>query len=209
MSMLSHMFRRSNRNATEPKPMYEPPEQPCRGHNGCLKPIETSIETQSVIGLFHQSGHVDDAAQGPDGELVASRDNRQSILAGCGHIAQLQDSVTDQNQYPRIAGVCAYCLAENAELVEREEISPLEAERLSLICSDCGKVTTSGLLCCPRHYTVIERPAGKIIYLDPQEAKQLKRKETLARGQEILMLLFGQDGSGRDIAQKEERTDAK
>lgn len=205
MKIWEYIFRRSPQNAAKPDVGYENPEITGGSASAVGQPLETNARFESILGFCTKVGSIDSAAKGPYRDLITVH-NHQSILAGaCNHVVtQIQSVDTEQHHVRGLAGPCVCCTHENQQRLQKGEISPPDAERLSLVCSDCGKITTSGLLACPRHYTAVAGPDGKTIYLDPEEAKQLKRKETLSRSLGALKFLFGQD-----VTQREEQIDAK
>jgi hypothetical protein len=68
---------------------------------------------------------------------------------------------------------------------------PLEAERLSMVCSTCAQMTTSGHLSCPRHRVAVVGPTGTTQYVDADTAKNMARKDTVGKAVNTLAWLFG------------------
>lgn len=155
--------------------------------------IETNVNLESCIGLLSKLGAEDSLFRGPDGDLVAVSEH-VSILLGCGHVVTQLQAVDEKSRHIRgIAGFCADCLAEYCSLLEEHKISAADAERLSLTCSDCGRITVSGSLRCPKHYSEMIAPDGTSIYIDAEHAKEMKRRNTVGRTLAFIDSLFGED----------------
>jgi hypothetical protein len=173
-----------------------------------VQPIETNMESQSFIGLLARLGKQENLFRSPDGELVRASDQTW-ILLGCGHVAGQVQAIDEKHRHIRgIAGICARCLRENQRLLEKRQISPFDAERLSLVCTDCAKITVSGQLCCPRHYTAMTAPDGSVAYLDTEQAEEIERQDTIRRALGIANLLFGEDEPQVPDKQEKEPKDA-
>jgi len=157
------------------------------------EPLETYIDTESILGGPIKIGSEEGALKGPDGQLIRAH-NKISILLGCDHIVtQFQASDQDGHHVRGIAGKCSKCFQEMAELLQKGQITVFDAERLSLVCTDCGKITNSGQLCCPRHYTAVSNPDGTKTYLSPEDAEEQNRKYTANTILSTIALLFGQN----------------
>jgi len=144
------------------------------------QPIEISSETESLVDSPIKLGSVDAASKGSEGQLIRAH-NSLVVILGCGHAVKQSQAADDDERHIRgIAGRCPYCFAEIEELIAKGkvEIMPFDAERLSLVCSDCGKITTSGFLCCPRHYKDVPNPDGTVTYLGPEDAEEQARQNT-------------------------------
>lgn len=98
-----------------------------------------------------------------------------------------------------IAGKCFYCDAEYQKLSQKGQISPFDAERLSLVCADCGKITLSGQLCCPKHYTAVLNPDGTTTYLSPEDTEEQNRQNTIKNILGSMAQLFGKETSEQNI----------
>jgi hypothetical protein len=176
------LINRSPRNAAQPNPTA-PSDQQASGQASAYnnRPFETYIETQSIQGFQTKVGWQESGVKTPDGELFRSRETF-ALTLGCGHIVNQQQQADQQDRHVRgIAGICFYCQQELLKALIRGEITPFDAERLSLVCSDCGKITISGQLCCPKHYTAIANPDGTVIYLGPEDVKEQERKQLTIR----------------------------
>jgi len=154
--------------------------------------VETNLAFQSCMGLLSRLGKEDSLLRGPDGNLV--RVNEQvGILLGCGHVVTQLQAVDEKGRHVRgIAGVCDGCFGENCRLLQKGRISALDAERLSLVCTDCGKITVSGHLSCPKHYSTVITPDGTPNYIDAEQAKEMKRQDTVRTALGIIKFLFGE-----------------
>jgi len=193
MNIASKLFgwliKGSAKNAANPNPAATPASPNFnRGFPGHIPPIEVAVEQDLIMGTNLSLGQQDSVAEGPNGELIRSHRN-MSILCGCGHIVSQLQPTQEQGKAPvrGIAGKCFYCDIEFNELMSKGLIAPFDAERQSLACSDCAKITVSGKLCCPKHYIAIIDEGGKTIYLDPEEQEQ--RVEQQAR-QETIQMIF-------------------
>ena len=86
--------------------------------------------------------------------------------------------------------VPGYGIAIANELLSKGLISPLDAERYSLACSDCAKITISGKLCCPKHYIAIADETGNTIYLGPDDQTEQQQLEEQRARQEIVQKIL-------------------
>ena len=187
-------FNRSPQNAATPNVQPKPTEgvDNTAASTGA-EPLEQYIETESILDGPIRIGFEEGALRGPNGQLIRTR-NRASILLGCHHIVCQVQAVDQQDRHIRgIAGKCFYCDLEGQELLQKGQISLFDAERLSLICTDCGKITLSGQLCCPKHYTAVVNPDGTTAYLSPEDAEEQKRQNTTKTILNSVALLFGQN----------------
>jgi hypothetical protein len=188
------LYNRSPQNSA--KPDVQP--KPTKGGVDTVapitaKPLEQYIETESIIGGLIKIGFEEGASRGPDGQLFRAH-NRLSLSIGCGHIAAQLQAVDQHDRHIRgIGGPCFYCVPELQKLLQKGLISPFDAERLSLVCTDCGKITESGQLCCPKHYTAVLNPDGTTTYLSPEDAQQQERQNTMKTVLGSIALLFSQD----------------
>ncbi len=157
------------------------------------QPVEINVDFQSCIGLLSRLSKEDRLMRGPDGEVVRISD-QVGILLGCNHVVTQLQAVDEKGRHVRgIAGPCTGCFGEYQKLLEKGQISAFDAERLSLVCTDCGKITVSGQLCCPKHYTSVVGPDGSAIYVDQQQAREMKRQDTVRTALGIVNFLFGED----------------
>jgi len=188
------LINRSPKNAATPDLQPGPPGDTVNSaQRPGVQPVETSVNFQSCIGLLSRLSKQDRLFRGPDGELVTVSD-QVGIAVGCEHVVTQLQAVDEKGRHVRgIAGICRVCSRQYQKLLEKGQISALDAERLSLVCTDCGKITVSGQLCCPKHYTTVVAPDGKAVYLDEEEAKEMKRQDTVRTALGIVKFLFGED----------------
>lgn len=157
------------------------------------EPLETYLEIESILGGPIKIGLEEGSLKGPDGQLIRTS-NRASILLGCNHIVAQFQALDQEDRHIRgIAGKCFHCDLEGQELLQKGKITVFDAERLSLVCSDCGKITESGQLCCPKHYTAVSNPDGTTTYLSPEDAEEQDRQNTTKTILSSIALLFGQN----------------
>jgi len=175
---------------------------------GC-RPLECNTCTDSIAGFISKVGSTQAAWIGPDRELITTEDNL-SVILGCGHRAgSVQDATEKRDKNPhQIGGQCHYCAIEYGKLLAKGKISIFDAERLSLVCSDCAKITTSGLLCCPKHYVKLTGADGQEIYLDREQACRLDRQRTAAMVLGFLAGVFGDRNHQPRADQQESKKDA-
>ncbi len=149
-------------------------------HDDTIHPIEMSVEQEDLIGSCFNAGVQAGIGRGAKGQLVSFRKNI-SVLCGCGHpVSQLHaENESGKSSKRGLAGKCFYCSKEFQKSVTKGLISEMEAERLSLVCTDCARMTISGVLCCPRHFAAIEDEKGNTIFIGPDEMVQQSRKQTI------------------------------
>lgn len=193
MSLLDILFRRSPKNAATPNVQPAPPAPSGWPNSGPpVQPLERNIEVRSIGGLLNELRRVDSRYRSADGEIISCCEDLGGIVCGCGHTTTALQAGTEKNIREKwIAGLCAYCVREYQPLVEKGEIDALQAERLSLVCSDCARMTTSGHLCCPRHATPLTAEDGTIQYIDPDTAKSASRQSTIVKALGVFQYLFG------------------
>jgi len=202
MTFLDILLRRSSKNAAVPKVQPGPPPASTWSNAGApIRPLERNIEVNRVVGLLNEQCHVETRYMGADGELIYCIEDHGGLVLGCGHHGTAHISVKEATCGRGIAGVCVYCAREYQPLVEKGEIDALQAERLSLVCNECARMTTAGHLCCPRHATKVTAEDGTIQYIDPDTAKSAARQNTIAKAVGALMCLFGEPQE-----QQEQRT---
>ena len=170
----------SVKNAANPKPAPHIPDSSAA--QGPMRPLEYNTREEIIIGSTINISTQDVLLKGPNGELVRSHKNL-SVLCGCGHlISQLQPE-TEKGKSPKrgLSGKCLYCEDQFQEMVLKGKMTPMEAERRALVCSECARVTLSGVLCCPKHYISVADGSGQIVYLGPEEQEQRKREEIIGK----------------------------
>jgi hypothetical protein len=172
------------------------PAGPGNWSNGLpFQPLERNVEVYSISGLKIELSQMERRCRSVDGEIIRLYENRRQIIGSCGHTLDATPSEGDPEKNPhhrKIAGQCVYCLREYQPLVEKGQMDPLEAERLSLICPDCARMSTSGRLCCPRHRKAVVMRDGATQYLDPDTAKSMARQDTIAKALHVVTWLFAE-----------------
>ncbi len=182
--------------------------------------VDSYNEKASIAGLDIEYGRSDYTVLTPQKQLHRTRET-VSLILGCGHIVDnqtdKQDADTggkepppvvlagagqqrppvrkDSNKPCRIEGICYDCRAEKLSLYRQGLISISEADRLSLVCNHCARMTESGRLCCRRHAGRINLPDGSHKYVDGEEMENINRQQTVARILKPLGRLFGENRS--------------
>lgn len=181
--------------ATTVPPIQPPPPGPpgWPSHSVPLQPREHSIEIASMGGLLNDLRYEESRYRGPDGEIIHRCHGRRHILAGCRHPIKMDqgDADSKHDHCRQFGGLCVYCVREYQPFVETGQLDPLEAERLSMVCSDCARMTTSGHLSCPRHRAAVVGPDGTTQYVDKEAAKNMTRKDTVGKAVNTFFWLFG------------------
>jgi hypothetical protein len=203
------ILNRSPRNAATPDVQPIPPgsiPSPGVSDGGC--PIETNVRTESIADLFFKLGSTQSASREPDGQLITTEDKLAQIL-GCGHVVtQLQAVDRPGEHIIGIAGPCEQCKADNQRLLLKGELSIFDAERLSLVCTDCGKSTPSGLLCHPKHCVEEVQPDGTRSYLPQEQSVQLERQRTAQMPLQFIAGLLGEEIPQPSQGRQEPKNDA-
>jgi len=138
--------------------------------------IETYSETESLLGGGLSLGQIKHTHQAADGALVRSQD-RLAIIVGCGHLVTQFQAIKQESRDVRgIAGPCGGCAAELQPLAASGQLSLIDYERLTLVCTESARRTVSGKLSCPRHCTPITQPNGETLYLGPEEIMDQRRR---------------------------------
>lgn len=156
--------------------------------------IEVSVETECMSGLPIEVGVIKRFLRGPDGELVRAH-KKVGLVVGCDHMVTQFQAVDEKGRHIRgIAGRCHYCASQYQQELSKGRITAFDAARLSLVCTDCGKITNSGLLCCPKHYAVVVNPDGTTAYLGPEETSLRQRQDAVKTILGPLVALLGENG---------------
>ncbi|MCF7955169.1 MAG: hypothetical protein K9M75_05150 [Phycisphaerae bacterium] len=199
MKLFHWMLKRSHRASANPNPnpMPMPSQSTHRGYSQGT-PIEALIEEDATIGINFSPGKQHGLHRGPSGELIRSHRNI-SILVGCNHIVSQLQASHEQGKSPvrGIAGKCIYCEKEFSKSVQKGQLDPFEAERMSLVCTDCARLTVSGVLCCPRHYVAVDNGNNQIEYLGPDEQAKQSRKQLVENILTPITGLFVDQGSSQ------------
>lgn len=188
------LLKRSPQNAAKPNVQPNPIDGiDSINASTCTEPLEQYTEIVSILGSSVKIGSEEGSLRGPNGQLIRSH-NKLSIVIGCHHIVAQFQALDHEDRHIRgIAGPCFHCGSELQKLLESGKITAFDAERLSLVCTDCAKITVSGQLCCPKHYTTVSNPDGTKIYLSPEDAEEQKRQNTTKTILNSVALLFGQN----------------
>ncbi len=198
-SILKHLFGCHSRQTTAqtpPTPAYAQFAEP-EAFSPPIRPIDLCSEEDVILGLDIQLGCYESVAMGPDGEYRRIKRN-VNILCGCGHIiryASAQNPAESESQKPdrRIEGPCFYCSQEYAFLVISGQLTPAKAQRLSLVCSDCARVTISGKLACRKHTIAITDKNGQVVHLGPDDQVAYQRQMKVQNILGVLSSLFTED----------------
>jgi hypothetical protein len=186
------LTRRSAPNAAPPAVPYVPPNPagPAGWSNNGLpiQPLERNVEVYAISGMKNQPGQVDCRFRSAAGEMIRRHEDHGRGIGACGHLIDFEKAPHHRG----IGGLCIYCLREYQALVDKGLMDPLEAERLSIVCSDCCQMTSSGHLCCPRHRKAMATPDGETVYLDPDAAKSMARQNTIAKALNVVTWLFAE-----------------
>jgi len=172
-------------------------------------PFETYTENQYIQGMGVKVGWEEAGIRTHEGQLFRTRDNF-ALPIGCSHIVRQQQSVDQPDRHIRgIAGICFYCQQELLKALRRGEITPFDADRLSLVCSDCGKITVSGQLCCPKHYARLTGPDGIEVYLSPDDIKKQEQNQLIAKVLGPVLDLFLEEQQPKQQPQQQEKDNAQ
>lgn len=172
----------SARKAADPNPKPADHVPDDSNFQGQVAPFEFNTHEDIIIGSSINLGRKNIRLQGPNGEFYFNHKSF-SVLCGCGHlVSQLQpETVPGMSPKRGICGKCLYCEAKFEDMVSKKLMIREEADRRSLVCSECARMTVSGVLCCPKHCTAVTDDNGQIIYLGPEEQEQQKRKEVISK----------------------------
>jgi len=171
--------------------------------------IEVNVDTECASGSPIEVGLVEALLRGPGGELVRSK-KKVVVVVGCGHPVSQFQAVDEKGRHIRgIAGPCDHCVPHYQEEQSKGRITPFDAARLSLVCSDCGKITSSGRLCCPKHYTAVANPDGTTTYLGPEETNQRQRQDTMRMILGPIIALFGENSEDTPQTHRQEHEDGQ
>ena len=137
LAFIKSLFTRSSKQAHLPQApmppgyMGQPFSQPSD-----FQQVERHYSRELIVGTSIAAGWQEEAVL-IDGQLVEGRDTFH-IQLGCGHlVARLQSTSDGRNMQPGVGGTCPFCQLELAKPLEKGEITPPDAERLSLFCGAC------------------------------------------------------------------------
>ena len=200
------IFNRSPQNAVKPNVQSNPIEDfDLNKIPAGARPIETVLNNEYMVGSPIGIISAQSAMKGTDGQLLRIQ-NQPSVLLGCGHLVGQMQQADDGKRYP--IGKCYYCDLENQQLLQKGKISVFDAERLSLVCSECGKITSSGQLCCPKHYVALTDPDGTTSYLSQEQVIEEKKNSIVRSVLGSLAMLLGEDVQEQPQANQEEHRNA-
>ena len=184
--LLEILFFRSSSQAANPNVTPQPPDNPFTPSiPEQQQPIESYFEMDSIDSL--KMGKTDFAGKDAFGQLVRGR-TRHNVQLGCNHLVnQIQPEQTETQQIRGVAGVCYYC---NLEIQSEQQrriaageplLPPDDAIRLTLVCTECARMSVSGILCCPRHSRIVDDGCGNSICLDIDELDSQAKKNSMLR----------------------------
>ena len=163
-----------------PKPACHVPDN--SNFQGQVIPFEFNTQEDIIIGSGINLGKKNIRLQGPNGDFYFHHKSF-SVLCGCGHLVSQLQPESEHGKTPKrgISGKCLYCETQYQEMVLQGQMEIIEAERKSLICSECARMTVSGILCCPRHCVRVADENGQVVYWDPEEQERQRRKEIISK----------------------------
>ena len=181
--------KRSSKNAAVPNVLQNTYQE----NPDTRLPFESYTETESLSGTPFKLGFTQKSFETPDGQLVRGQDNIKALI-GCGHLIHQFQSINQEDKHIiGIAGQCFYCAQDTKQLFEAGKLNQFDTIRLSLVCTDCAKITDSGQLCCPKHYAIVPNPDGTKTYLSPEDITNQKRQNTIQILLSSVALLFSSD----------------
>ena len=194
------LFKRSPHQAMIPQVPQSSPEDPFADlEQGDIQPIEKYFEVNYCVGQPFKLVGEDIAVQNSNGHLIRGR-AKPSVELGCGHLVdRIQPTQTDNNHIKGIAGACYYCQGEIRELLKRQErtgkliITPFDSTRLTLVCSECTRISVSGKLCCPRHSLILHNENGETTCLGVEEIESMQKKERIRKILSPILALFTEE----------------
>jgi len=186
----------SVKNAADPDPKTSPYVPDINNVQGQVTPVEYNTEQEVIIGSGINLGRQDVALQGPNGEFYFSSKSL-SILCGCGHLVSQLHEETEPGKTPKrgICGKCLYCEVKFEKMVSKKLMTREEADIKSSVCTECARITTSGILCCPKHYTEVVDSDGKSLYLSPETVEVQNREEIISKIFSPFVSLFTEQNS--------------
>lgn len=198
--LMDALTKRSSRNAgmpnTHPGQLAESNE-PQMPEDGSMV-LESLTETENIAGFTLEIGNKDYTVITPQRQLHRVIQST-SVILGCGHYINKTDkNAPEGNADYKIAGMCHYCRAENLLLFKQGLITSYDADRLSLVCTCCARMTESGLLCCHKHSHKIPQPDGTKTYIDQQQMENVNREQTISRILKPFSQLFCSDDKSSD-----------
>ena len=174
-----------------------------------MQPIETNVETMSVLGLPLKTGSMDKVYHAADGELARIRNDTVLLLA-CEHFGAFNPRPDQkENKVKKISGRCFHCW----QKLQEQRLDSLPVDRLvmevglTLVCDECERRTTDGHLCCPDHSEEVESD-GKTSYLGPEDSKEKERRDTVNAILGPIVSLFSSDNLENPLQKSQEQNHA-
>ena len=203
--LFESLFFRSPAQAANPNATPQSPDDPFTPPMPeQSQPIESFFEGDRFGPV--QMGKVEFAGRDLSGQLVRGSANHH-VMLGCKHLVrQIQPEQTDTQKTRGVAGSCNYCDLEiqseqQRRITANEPLLPLsEAIRLTLVCTECARISVSGKLCCPRHSRIVDDGSGNNICLDVEELESQAKKTSVMKILMPLLSLFTEDA---DVSTKQ------
>jgi hypothetical protein len=170
------------------------------------QPIETSVNTFSVLGLPLKTGSIDRLLRTVDGELSRIHDDTVLLLA-CGHFGAFNPRPDQkENKIKKITAQCFYCWQQLQEqALESMPFDKLVREfGLTLVCEECERRTTEGHLSCPKHSEEDTKPDGIQSFLSLEDAKEKERLNTMKTILGFIASFFSQSSSDNPTQNSQE-----
>ena len=196
-NFIKNLFTRSSRQAHVPNVPAPPGAGQAQFGPQGGQPVERHFERQVVFGTMIEAGWQEQAALDESGQLVEGRDNLY-LRVGCGHlVAGFETIRKDDRTILGVGGICCFCQEELAKPLKRGEITPHEAELLSLYCTECAaRCDGCGRNVCRRHCLTFAVGDGAEMHLCPECTTAAERKRLvgqITRG--FLSAFIEKDGS--------------
>lgn len=182
---------RSDKNAAQVDVSYPKPSDSTESQE-TIEYTESCIEIEPIIGTNIALPSAQYTIQKPNS--VDHKKNKPSILIGCQHVvSRVQPLNTKENRFRGIAGKCCYCWDSYMPLVQAGQMHLFDAERLSLVCSDCARLTNLGNLVCPKHCVPVQVSENRVVYIDPKEIEEEKKNKPIKMVFQALGWLFTEE----------------
>ncbi len=167
---LRYLFGRSSQGAA--RPPASAPNQPLTSDELPIppgRPIERTVERQTIPGTRVSFSVIQAVSAGPDGSLDRVRDVR-GVVGGDGHLIE---------SYEQLGGRCAFCMLEAQEMVVAGVMDPVAAEQHSLFCTACRtECAACRRATCHRHALAFQPDdTSPAVYLCPACLEESKRAQ--------------------------------
>ena len=210
------LFKRSPKNAAIPNVCSQPVgDTGFTNQSTGAECVETNIETQHILGLLLNMANVDSVYRNANGGLVRKNDDETVVMLGCGHLGTTRrKGRSKDDKIKRIAGRCWRCHADLQKKLSSRRGATFDLQELilaelkTLVCEDCAKITTSGHIACADHRAEVPAPDGTPTYVDVEQAKEVRRQDTVRTAVGIVNYLFGEEQSQIPETQNKEKQDA-